>query len=434
MQGRLGAGQLCSGVHATSPTSHAPSARQSSLRVAPHAHPCPALVPPGGPFALLSPVHTCPVASEGYLLTCRRSLAPPRQVLLVNGLNAGSRNKKELQDRMSSMQLFNPLCVAPDSASGNGPPNASAPAAPGAADAALPPLPDAGCMAALGWLAQGQDAAAPEVPATAAGSCCALPAVRVRLQGGDILDSGPGAAAGAALCGPLCARSAQQQQQLPLPQQKHLPPPQQQQMLPQDLPPYEATVASAGALAGVHSHVVVSPEAGHQAAVAVDGRGAKQSGRAACWGQAPVGDQEEPAEQEGPEWLVRGIAAVAERSQGSSEAVAGQQLLGRRWAARGWRAGMLPAWSGAGPAHSLQERLSAEQMPRTMALCVQQRSTACSMAPPLPPVSRRPPFRPPAGPPAFSCRRIAFVLLEDFDQPDPRGIVDTVEAGVLQGQ
>ena len=30
--------------------------------------------------------------------------------------------------------------------------------------------------------------------------------------------------------------------------------------------------------------------------------------------------------------------------------------------------------------------------------------------------------------------RVAFVLLEDFDQPDPRGIVDTVEAGVLEGQ
>ena len=42
-----------------------------------------------------------------------------------------------------------------------------------------------------------------------------------------------------------------------------------------------------------------------------------------------------------------------------------------------------------------------------------------------------PPALPPA--PGPSCR-VAFVLLEDFEQGDPRGITDTLEAGVREGQ
>lgn len=35
---------------------------------------------------------------------------------------------------------------------------------------------------------------------------------------------------------------------------------------------------------------------------------------------------------------------------------------------------------------------------------------------------------------ASNPARVAFVLLEDFEQDDPQGIADTLEAGVQEGQ
>ena len=151
------------------------------------------------------------------------------------------------------MQLFSPLCLVPDGASSAGPSGDSTSTAAGAAagadaaQAALPPLPDADCMAALGWLAPSVGTAALEVAASAAGSCCALPPVRVRLREADLAEAGVAGAGAAAARASLCAPSAQQHH-----------PQQLQQAQPADS---QATLASAGAPAGLLSHVVVSPEA-----------------------------------------------------------------------------------------------------------------------------------------------------------------------------
>lgn len=258
--------------------------------------------------------------SDRCMRACPSALC---QILLVNGLNAGSRNKKEMHDRMGSMQLFSPLCLVPDGAGSAGRSSGStstplgAAAGADAAQAALSPLPDADCMAALGWLAPSVGTAALEVAASAAGSCCALPPVRVRLREADLAEAGVAGAGAAAARAPLCARMAQQHH-----------PQQLQQAQPADS---QATLASAGAPAGILSHVVVSPKAGPSSGPAAAGGAARED---ACWGDVQDEGQEEQAELEGPEWLMQGIAAVAERSQGSSEAVAGRQLCGRRWVLR----------------------------------------------------------------------------------------------------
>ncbi|PRW33917.1 hypothetical protein C2E21_7441 [Chlorella sorokiniana] len=87
----------------------------------------------------------------------------------------------------------------------------------------------------------------------------------------------------------------------------------------------------------------------------LDSTGAAAAAAAAHATDAGEGQQDGAA----PEWLVQGIASVAERSQGSRDAVDGRQLLGRR---------------------------------------------------------------------------VAFVLLEEFEQDDPQGITDALEAGVQEGQ
>lgn len=260
-------------------------------------------------------------------------MSSTHQILLVNSLSAGSRPKKELIDRVAHLPLFTPTCLLPDAA------------APAVATAAPQPATPVGtdAMAALGWLAPSATAAA--ATSLGGGSCCALPPVRIRLLEGM---QAPAAAQARAVAAGL------QQQAAAAPAAA----------APQSLPAdSQATMASASGGA-VARAVQVSPEVAQQQRQQVahpqqhaplSGQALEGSGSA---GLAPS-EKEEEEDLEPPAWLVQGIAAVADRSQGSHGAAEGHQLLGRR---------------------------------------------------------------------------VAFVLLQDFEQDDPSGALDAVEAGVLEGQ
>ena len=270
------------------------------------------------------------------------------QILLINGLNAGSRSRKELLDRLApGMRLFNPLCLLPDGGAGPAGGSSLLQAAVAAADAPrgqmpAPQLPlDEESLASLGWtVALPAGAAVPSLQVYGGGggggsSCCALPAVRIQVPEGALLAMEMGSVP--------AAGTAQQPAQPALPEQ------------PADS---QATVASAGAAAGLlRNSVQRSPEVAQQPLQppqwlpvqrgqlqpAAAGAQARLGGASGIgWGQQQQQQQEDSQEEmeddlpEQPEqlappaWLAAGIASVGESSQGSADAVAGQQLLGRR--------------------------------------------------------------------------------------------------------
>jgi hypothetical protein len=265
------------------------------------------------------------------------------QILLINGLNAGSRSRKDLLDRLApGMRLFNPLCLLPDDGGGAGGGSSLLPAAAGAAAAASggqvpapPQLPlDEESLASLEWtVPPPAGAAASPLQACGGGSssCCALPAVRIQVPEGALV--------------PI----------------EVAPPPAvvaPQQLLP--LADSQATVASVGAAAGLlRNSAQRSPEVAQQPPqwLPVQRRqpqpvGAEAQGRLGGfsgigWGQQVQMQQQQAMQEESqeeqeddlpeqperlapPAWLAAGIASVGEGSQGSADAVAGQQLLGRR--------------------------------------------------------------------------------------------------------
>lgn len=244
-----------------------------------------------------------------------RAQTPAFQVLLVNGCAMGSRTKREVLDRLPPMPLFSPLCILTpaDSGAARHPPSASNKSG----DCIL----DDGALAALqtlGWL----DAeAVPPVQAHRGGSCCPLPDVRVQAQGGD-----SGGLAALAACSPSNEQPDPPAHELHQPvsplaggaaataAELRLSPPQ-----PADS---QATEASLGTAACCNQAVQSSPDAVQQGAAA-----------AAEHGEVT----EQRCVPEPPAWLAEGVARVGQRSQGSLEAAAAGQLLGRRWACSGVR-------------------------------------------------------------------------------------------------
>ena len=247
------------------------------------------------------------------------------QILLVNGLNAGSRPRKELLDRLApGMRLFTPLCLLPDDGTGPGGsalPQAAAAAAAAAAGGQVPAAPqlplDDESLASLGWTV------APPAGAAACAngsSCCALPAVRIHVPEG--------------------ALTAMHVAPVPAPVAAQLP------VQPAQPADSQATVASVGAAAGLlHNSPEVAQQPpqwlpvhrGQLQPAAAEAQGSQGGASGSGWGQQALqadaqseledvqGEQPAP-----PAWLAAGIASVGESSQGSADAVAGQQLLGRR--------------------------------------------------------------------------------------------------------
>lgn len=250
------------------------------------------------------------------------------QVLLVNGLNATSKSKKEMLDRLPQLPLFSPLLLLDLQADGSSPSQGRPTAAAGTVQP-QPQVPSIGqeAMAALGWLAHTSAAAASSM---GGGSCCALPPVRIQLP--------PGMQAPTQGSIPACAAADQAavpciQQPGPLVPAAAAAAPVLSPAQPADS---QATMASAGAAGQAQRQLQGSPEVGQQqwrgqaSGVPLPGVAVPAQQAAA----AAVDASAEPVEQQGaaaPEWLVQGIAGVAERSQGSRDVVEGRQLLGRRW-------------------------------------------------------------------------------------------------------
>ena len=241
----------------------------------------------------------CPVLS---------SPSSTMQILLANGLNAASRTKKEMLDRLPQLPLFSPLCLAPEGGSGSG-----SGTGPQAGPQPQVQLVDPEAMAALGWLEPSSAAAATSM---GGGSCCALPPVRIQLPPGM---QAPAAGAAAAL-----AQAAAHQPPAPaVPQQGPAAPASAAAALTPPQPAdSQATEASAGAAAQGQRALQRSPEVGQP----------QQWLQAAA--EEEAAEEVQQQEEDGtapPDWLVQGIAAVGERSQGSRDTAEGRQLLGRRW-------------------------------------------------------------------------------------------------------
>ena len=246
----------------------------------------------------------------------------------MNGLNATSKSKKEMLDRLPQLPLFSPLLLLDLQADGSSPSQNRASAAAGTVQP-QPQVPPIGqeAMAALGWLAHTSAAAATSM---GGGSCCALPPVRIQLPSGmqaptqGWVPAGAAADQAAVPCiqqpGPLVPAAAAAAPVL----------------LPAQPADSQATMASAGAAAQAQRQLQGSPEVGQQqwrgqanGVPLLDMAAPTQQGAAAAVDASAV-----PVEQQGasaPEWLVQGIAGVSERSQGSRDIVEGRQLLGRRW-------------------------------------------------------------------------------------------------------
>jgi hypothetical protein len=246
---------------------------------------------------------------------------PPLQILLVNGLSMGSRTKKDVLDRMPPLHLFSPVCVV---ASDGG----SAASPPGAGRAEQPPaglgndLLDAGALAALqtlGWV--NAEAVLPG-QARCGGSCCALPAVRIEGQGGS---GGPAAlAACSPSAEPLGPPVHEFQQQLSLKAGSATVDAAVLHPSPAQPADSQATLASLDA-AACCKHAVQSSPAAVQQRVGAESVDAARGDQA----EEVEGEEEVPKP---PAWLVEGLARVGQRSQGSRDALAAGQLLGRRCA------------------------------------------------------------------------------------------------------
>ena len=296
---------------------------------------CPVLTGQHPAFALFLSYRAC----------CRH---PAPQVLLVNGLNAGSRPKKELMDRLGQMALINPVC-APPSGAGAGTQEGTAErggAAPEPAAAGAQVALDRGALASLGslgWVAPA--ALLPQARACGA-ACCALPPVRIFPP--EAAQVPAPAANGAAEAARAPARHSQPHQLLPYGGGTQPLVPARSAQQPADS---DVTVASLGPPAFQHNAVQCSPAVAQQQqqqqqACRVGAAAQRPAGAASAVPAPEVGvaggaGSEAPEQEEGqegeaalpgaPEWLARGVARVAERSQGSSDAVPAAQLQGRRW-------------------------------------------------------------------------------------------------------
>ena len=337
---------------------------------------------------------------------------------MVNGLHSGSRTRRELLERLQqagpALHLLSPLCLtaalhsgdAAGNAAGGGPSGDQAVVLPqGGVDLDL----DEEAVASLGWIAQGAaGGSGAGAGGSCAASCCPLPDVCVcvpasghQFGAGD--DSGsedPATAAAAAAAG---ARGAGEWREAAVAPQHQAEPAadsdatQASQPGARQLQVQLSPVAAAAVAAAATEDDSEVPEAGGKQLHRVPTAAA-----AAVEGAEEVEEWEDGAENGAaapPEWLLQGLAAVAERSQGSVDVVEGEHLRGRRWV--GWG-----AQAGAQAGTTVEPLVGAARV----------------TAPPPPP------------PPGLCCCRVAFVLLEDFEQDDPCGIRDTVWAGVLEGQ
>lgn len=253
----------------------------------------------------------------------RLALHATQQVLLVNGLSAPSKTKKEMLDRLPQLPLFSPLLLM-DPEPDSGGPRTGGGAAAAQAQAQVQPIGQE-AMSALGWLAHTSAAAATSM---GGGSCCALPPVRIQLP--------PGMQAPAAAAHHAAAHHA------PAPAVRQPAPPapaaaEATAALPPPQPPdSQVTMASAGEAAQGRRPLQSSPEVGQQQRPGhINGGTMPIIGVPAQHATVAEPDAAEAAEEQqgsrAPEWLVQGIAGVAERSQGSHDTVEGRQLLGRRW-------------------------------------------------------------------------------------------------------
>lgn len=227
-------------------------------------------------------------------------------------------------DRLPQLPLFSPLLLLdPD---GSSPSQGQAGAAASAQPQAQAQPIGQEAMAALGWLSHTSAAAA--ATSMGGGSCCPLPPVRIQLPPGMRVPAAGAAPTGAAAH--QAAVSGIRQPAITPPAAALAAGPAQLFPQPADS---QATMASAGAAAQGQRPLQSSPEVGQQPLLGLMADMSMPAPAAPAQQAASEAAADAAEEQQGgfaPDWLVQGIASVAERSQGSRDAVEGRQLLGRR--------------------------------------------------------------------------------------------------------